>query len=249
MDTEKKHLAKKLWFQTGLSKTQIAAQLSVSRRTITYWVKEGNWNRLKDVSNHLPSILAENCYHLMGNLTESYLSERRLTNPVTAEEVGTLLKLANTINKFKNRSTINESMEMFGFFLDGLRQRNPRLANELGPYVDEYISSRADIHRSDIMPEKFTAMQRLPWQEEDNPEERIDRQEEYFSDPETVATYEALGIPFPDEETISKDPGPGEPIPVYTLEMRNRDKLEEYKKWLAEKRIEDAARANKEKMP
>ena len=242
MQNEKKHLAKKLWFQTGLTKTQIASQLDLSRRTITYWVKEGNWNRLKDVSNHLPSILAENCYHIMGNLTESYLSERRLTNPVSPEEVGMLLKLANTVNKVKNRSTINESMEMFGFFLDGLRQRNPRLADELGPYIEEYISTRADIYRSDIMPEKFTAMKRLPWQEEDKAEERIDRREEYFSDPETIAAYEANGIPLPEEESISTDPGPGEPMPEYTQEMANNDRLVEYRKWLAGKEMEKLAR-------
>ncbi len=87
MNIEKKQQARNLFFQTELTKSQIATLLGISRRSLTYWIKEGSWQRLKKSAAHLPAILAENCYHLIGNLTEHYLSERRLTNPVSSKEV------------------------------------------------------------------------------------------------------------------------------------------------------------------
>ena len=212
MNTEKKQQAKNLFFQTELTKTQIAGLLSISRRSLTYWIKEGNWSRLKDSATHLPSLLAENCYHIIGHLTESFLSERRLTNPVTHKEVDSLYRLALTVDKLKNRSTINESMEMFGFFIDGLRKKNAQLAADIMPYIDEYISARADVYAVDVMPANFTGIGgRIPWVEEDKTEQQIDAREDFYSDPDTIEAYAAAGIELPTEEEISTLPDPKEP--------------------------------------
>ncbi len=208
MNLEKKQQAQNLYYQTELTKTQIANLLNISRRSLTYWIKEGNWNRLKESANHLPSILAENCYHLVGHLTESYLSELRYGRPVTNKEVDALHKLTVTIGKLKNRSTINESLEMFGFFMEGLRKKNPALAVELAPYIDEYLSSRAAIYTHSLVPESFTGLgSRIPYKEKDNTEELIDSREHFFSDPEIIEAYTAAGIPLPTDEEISSLPG------------------------------------------
>ncbi|HWY13028.1 MAG TPA: hypothetical protein VN026_16955, partial [Bacteroidia bacterium] len=161
MNNDKKQQAKNLFFQTELTKTQIATLLNISRRSLHYWIKDGNWDRLKTAANHLPSLLAENCYHIIGHLTEYYLSERRLTNPVSHKEADTLHKLAITIGKLKNRTTLNENMEMFAFFLDELKKKNPKMAEDIAPYVDEYITSRGSVYMTTIMPENFTSMRRL----------------------------------------------------------------------------------------
>ena len=204
MNLEKKQLAKNLFFQTDLTKTQIAAMLGISRRSVTYWIKEGDWLRLKTSAAHLPSLLAEKCYHMIGHLTDAYLSERRLTNPVSHKEIDGLYKLTLTIGKLKNRSTLNESMEMFGFFLDGLRSKNPGLAVELTPYIEEYVASRAAIYTNDVMPKHFTGIGgRIPWIEEDKTEERIDDREAFFSDPDIIKAYAEAGIPLPSDEELA----------------------------------------------
>ena len=179
MNNDKKLQAKHLFFQTELSKSQIAHVLNISRRSLHYWVREGDWQRLKNAATHLPSLLAENCYHIIGHLTNYYLSERRITNPVTHKEADTLYKLTLTVNKLKNRSTLNENMEMFAFFLDGLKMRNPRLAEELLPHVDDYINARASVYQSSVMPQKFNPNGRLPF-EFDHPnalEEQLDNRD------------------------------------------------------------------------
>ncbi|MBE2288169.1 MAG: hypothetical protein IAE95_01345 [Chitinophagaceae bacterium] len=205
MINEKKHQAKTLFFQTGLTNTQIASLLSVSRRSISTWVKEGDWNRLKQSAKYLPSMLAENCYHIIGHLTESYLSESRLTNPVTFKEIEGLHRLTLTAKKLQNRCTINENMELFGYFMEMVSQRNPELARSIHPYIDEFISARASVYAQHVQPDTFNSLGRIPVPEEDITERQLDRQEQYLSDPDVIDAYKQWGIPHPYDEQPSSD--------------------------------------------
>jgi hypothetical protein len=209
MINEKKHQAKTLFFQSGLNNTQIATLLNVSRRSISTWVKEGDWNRLKQSAKYLPSMLAENCYHIIGHLTETYLSESRIANPVTYKEIEGLHKLTLTAKKLQNRCTLNENMELFGYFMEMVSQRNPELAQNIHPYIDEFISARASVYTQHVQPDTFNSMGRIPVPEEDITEKQLDRQEEYFSDPDVIEAYKRCGIPHPyDDQPSSDQPTP-----------------------------------------
>lgn len=96
----------------------------------------------------MPAMLAENVYHLISRFTHQLLAEDRAMRPVTRHEADTLHKLTISVNKLKNRSTLNESMEMFGLFMDEVHGKNPEFAQQLMPFVDGFISSRADINLS-----------------------------------------------------------------------------------------------------
>jgi transposase-like protein len=223
MNTEKKQQARNLYFQTGLNKTQIAAILEISRRSLSYWVREGDWDRLKKSAEHMPAILVENCYHIFGNLTERYLSERRVTDPVKPVEIDALYKLTRTIKNLKSRAALNESIELCGHFIDMLHAKNPELAQAVMPYLDEYMTSRANINRDTLLPAHFTGLAgTIPHPDPDRTETLIDHREAFFSDPETVETYERWGIPFPTEEEISTLPGtPKQPADEENIDCPN----------------------------
>jgi transposase-like protein len=189
MNNDKKQQAKNLYFQTEMNKTQIANLLNISRRSLYYWIQEGNWERLKKSANIMPGLLAENCYHIFSHLTRHLLSERRLTNPVTNKEVDTLHKLVLTINKLKSRTVLNENMEMFACFLDVVKKRNPKV------------------------PESFTAMGFLPFDQDVSYEEkRLDASYAFEDDMEQLAAEEAARaqvpvqaeMPFPEEPSDNK---------------------------------------------
>jgi transposase-like protein len=237
MLNEQKQQARNLYFQTELTKTQIASMLNVSRRSISYWVKEGEWDRLRHSAAHMPALLAENCYHIFGHLTETYLSERRMTNPVTLREVETLHKLTLTIKNLKNRATLNENMESFGYFLNAVKQKNARLADELMPYIDEYMTAAASTNRCDYAPEHFTGIGgRIPWLPEDTTEEQLDNRENFFSDPDTIETYKMYDIPFPTEEEIATLPPPTPMPPPYDPTIENRRLADKFMEGCRERR-------------
>jgi hypothetical protein len=170
--SDKKLHAKHLYFQTELNKTQIADVLNISRRTLHYWIREGNWERLKRSSEHMPSLIAENCYHIMAHLTNSYLSERRLTNPVTPKEIDALHKLILTINKLKSRAALNEHVETFGLFIDKIRQKAPDVAEKVAPFVEEYLEERAAITAGSCTPPHFNDMGYIPMNDTTDYEEQ-----------------------------------------------------------------------------
>jgi DNA-binding XRE family transcriptional regulator len=178
MKNDIKQQAKELYYQTDLTKTQIAAVLGISRTSLHYWIKENNWDRLKTSAEHLPSILAEKCYHILGQVADSYLSERRLTNPVGRQEAETLYKIMLTIKQLKNRSTVNESMEMFALLQDRVKKSDPKLAEDLFPYIEEHLAARAAVTTGHLLPEGFTPMGCLPFDPIiDTDEQAIDTKE------------------------------------------------------------------------
>lgn len=209
----KKTQAQELYAQTALTKTEIAAALGIHRNTISTWVREGDWNRLKAAGQNLPSILAENCYHIMGHLTESYLSEWRLTDPITHKEADTLYKLACTIAKLRSRTTINETMEMMSAFTHDLRKQNRKLAGQLRPYVDKYLARQAKISVASLVPGEFTAPGgRIPVEtpqetEKRQAEEAADNREAFFRDSSTVSVYNENDIPLPADMNPADFPG------------------------------------------
>jgi hypothetical protein len=91
--------------------------------------------------------------------------------------------------------------------MDLLHAKNPELAQAVMPYLDEYMTSRANINRDTLLPAHFTGLSgTIPYPDPDRTETLIDHREAFFSDPETVETYERWGIPFPSEEEISTLP-------------------------------------------
>lgn len=143
MNNEQKAKAKYLYFQTDMSKTQIADKLRIPRRTLYYWIQTNNWDKLKTSSQHMPALLAEKCYHMMARVSDHILSEERDGEPITYREANTIHKLTITINKLKNRATLNENMEMFGYFMDNMFEEDPDLAEKVSPFVDKFIESHA----------------------------------------------------------------------------------------------------------
>ncbi len=174
MASEKKAQAKELYFQSTLNKTQIADTVGVPRRTLHFWIKKDNWDRLKNSAEHLPAIMVENVYHILGNYTRSMLSADNYDQSLTRDQAEILYKLTNTLKKLKDRSSLNDSMEMFALFQDGLRRENPDLAGALKPYIERYMSKRSRIYQHHLIPADFNSDCRMKLKGSNEEENRLD---------------------------------------------------------------------------
>lgn len=196
MSNNKKLQAKELYMQTGLTKTQIAAVLGISRRNLHYWISEDHWDRLKQSAEHMPSLMAEKCYHLLNHLTNNYLQDYR-TSSLKRDDIDALYRLTLTIQKLKNRTTANESMEMFALFQDGLQKRDPGLAKSVMPYIEHYLSSRTSVTAYHLTPAHFIPTGHVPPPEENLQEQKLDAADQWVWD------MEAAGYIGPDPVTQS----------------------------------------------
>ena len=143
MKQEQQQQAQSLYFQTDLSKSEIATMLGISRSTLHSWVRDYNWDHIKKSALHIPSQLAENCYFIMARMQEDILSEERRDKPATYQEVNALYKLTLTASKLKTRNLLNETLELGAHFIEFVDHQSPAAADFIKPYIDGYIVSRA----------------------------------------------------------------------------------------------------------
>ncbi len=167
MKQEQQQQAQHLYFQTDLSKSEIASMLGISRSTLHNWVRDHNWDHIKNSAQHIPSQLAENCYFIMAKMQEDILSEERREKPPTYQEVNALYKLALTINKLKARNTLNETLELGAHFMEFVNSQSPEAADFIKPYIDGYILSCAADQSKQFTPAKTKEQSPATTQQDD----------------------------------------------------------------------------------
>jgi hypothetical protein len=178
MKNTQREEAQQLFFQSNLTKTDIASRLNVSRRTITLWSHQGNWDTLRRSARSMPAMVAEKCYHLLNQYTTGLLGDNYTAASINIKHAQTIHLLASSIRKIKNRSTVNESMEMFNFFLDGLTRRNPALAAQVAPELEEYIGARAATSTNDHLTDEFASDASVPFPADELKEQLADEKDE-----------------------------------------------------------------------
>ena len=179
---EQQDLAQHLYFQTDLNKTQIAATLGISRRSLHYWIKENNWDRIKRNAEYMPSLLTENMFIILGNLMDDILCEERHGIPVTTKEINDIYKLTLTINKLRARSANNESMQVLTHLLNDVNNQDPALADQLQPYVTRFIESSAAKSKSQYLSARFNASGHTTTPKDADKEHLLDLQDRMFFD-------------------------------------------------------------------
>jgi DNA-binding XRE family transcriptional regulator len=163
MKNEEQQQAKSLYFDTNLTKSEIAERLGVNRRTIMLWSHQGNWEQLKQSARHLPSMVAEKCYYLIDHLATERLTMGVGKGSVSYKDAETINKLASSIKKLKNRSTSNETMEMFNFFLEYMKKQDEALGAAIRPHMERYMETRRTISLNDFLLEDFNNDGMLPY--------------------------------------------------------------------------------------
>ncbi len=188
MNKELKEKARRLYFQSDLTKTEIADALAMPRRTLHFWIKENNWEYQKQAAAHMPVLIAENCYHILANYTQQLLAPERKDVMISLKEVNTLHKLTVTISKLKSRTTLNENMEIFTNFMGAVSTTSPETAQAIAPFVNDFITSRASASAS--VPHSF-ATQHTP--EELEKEIQLDLQ--YAAEEDAIPAYAPMERP------------------------------------------------------
>ena len=186
MKNQQQEQAKEFYFQANMSKTEIAEKVGVARKTVLFWSQQGNWDKLRMSARNMPSLVAEKCYYIIDQYINSLLLEGNTTtySKLQLKHAQTIHLLATTIKKLKNRSTVNESMEMFNFFLDGLKRRDPVLADQVAPQIEQYITIRKNVETTDFLMEDFRHDGTLPFTDLELLEKSADEQDnaELYSD-------------------------------------------------------------------
>ena len=214
MKNQQKEEAQNLYFQTDMSKSEIAEKVGVNRKTILFWSQQNNWDKLRKSARNMPSLVAEKCYYLIDQYASHLLVDGTPMRNFSLKDAQVLHLLATTIKKLKNRNTLNESMEMFNFFLDRLNQRNPGMAEQIAPHIEEYITARRGVESNDFLLDEFNKDGSLPYPEKQQMEKFADEKEyEELVDEFEQFMKTRQPKPNPQTNTTADDPQPSAPQP------------------------------------
>lgn len=173
MNTDLQAKARKLYFQSTLSKTEIATTLGIPRRTLHHWIKEQNWEYQKQCASHMPVMIAEKCYNVLNHYADMLMAPERTGTLLSHKEAETIHKMTVSIGKLKTAATLNENMEAFSHFLASVHRSSPEMAKAIAPLVSGFIATAASASVS--VPLQYDAP---PTAEELEHERQLDLQDE-----------------------------------------------------------------------
>jgi transposase-like protein len=214
MKQEKQQIAERLYFQSDLNNTEIAQAAGISRRTLHAWVKDNEWTRLKTSAQHMPSLLAENMYLITAKLQSDMLAESHAYKPFSLEQLKMLDISTRVTNRIKNRSTLNESLELTAHFADFMQERYPAAAETVMPIIKDFLKSRAKVQPHTFMAGKLTTTGFTAQTETDIRERQLDLEDEIYwaENPQsTEAENNATHEPTKEAITAKATPQPLKP--------------------------------------
>ncbi|WP_304708416.1 YfeC-like transcriptional regulator [uncultured Rikenella sp.] len=136
---QRKDFAKTLYLsEREITQKEIAARVGVTEATVSKWVREEQWERLKiSVVGGREELLG--WLHAQLNAIREAVSGREKNNFVSSREADTITKLTNAIKKLETETNIAHKVEVAQQFLVWLRANDPEKAMEFLPLFDAFI--------------------------------------------------------------------------------------------------------------
>ncbi len=137
---ETKEQAKRLFFQSKLTRAQIAAIIGVHPRTLFDWIREGDWKSARNTAANAPMFITEQYYNQLNAMNRN-ISERSDRPFPTKEEADIMRKLSMTIRQVKVRQGLSETIEIFALFSNFLRYKKPHIIEEVMHSMTDYLNT------------------------------------------------------------------------------------------------------------
>jgi hypothetical protein len=134
-----KVLARTLYFETDHSHIEIADAIGINRKTLYLWMKEGEWQRLKQAARQAPAIVVDNLFEQLTELNHNILSRPAGSRFPTREEAEVSRKLILSIDKMKKQATLSDNIQVLKNFTTYIQSMDPALAKQVITIADDFI--------------------------------------------------------------------------------------------------------------
>ncbi len=136
--TQLKEQARRLFFQSKLTRPQIAAIVGIAPRTLFDWIREGDWKSARNTAANAPALITEHYYNQL-NALNAAIKERRDRPYPTKDEAEIMRKLSMTIKQVKLRHSVADTTEIFTLFSNYLRKTKPDLLQHMLNSMSSYL--------------------------------------------------------------------------------------------------------------
>lgn len=136
---QQKDFAKLLYVRERLTQKEVATRTGVSEQTMSKWVNDGGWERLRRSLLVTKSEQIGRLYEQIETLTLN-ISEREI-KVADSKEADVLTKLTAAIRNLETEVSIGERVEVGMEFCDFVRQNAPEKSGEVVTLFDSFIKS------------------------------------------------------------------------------------------------------------
>ena len=137
--SEKKDWAKLLFTREGLTQKEIAAKIGVSAQSMTKWVKDNEWDRLRQSLLVTRDEQLKRLYMQLDELNSMIMKRPAGERFANSKEADTISKLTVSIRTMETDASIADIVEVCKRVLNYLRPISPTKAKETAEIFDDFI--------------------------------------------------------------------------------------------------------------
>lgn len=142
MKSEDKKLAYELFMSTELTQKEIAARVNVTEKTLSIWVKDGEWVVQKAALNITPKKTIAGYLMQLEKMRESI--SKRDENPwPTSAESDIIMKISKSMKMLQKDLTLTDYINSFEQLFKFVNTSDPKLARQLLDYQNEFVQIKA----------------------------------------------------------------------------------------------------------
>lgn len=136
---QKKELAHMLYIKTDLSQKEIAEKVGIVEKTMSIWVREGNWQAMKRSLLTSKGEILRKLYDLLEKIGNKLEEEDSIGDSKIADMYS---KYTAAIKNLETETSVSVIIEVAKIFLDWLMTIDPKFALSVGEHLDTFIKER-----------------------------------------------------------------------------------------------------------
>jgi transcriptional regulator with XRE-family HTH domain len=121
---------------SGYSQKEIASMLETPENTISRWVNDNDWKRIRDMKSITRDKLVSNLLSQISEIEQNAKTEKRSLN---SKEADSIHKLAGTIEKLDKKINLAVVIQVLKDFNEHLLRHDFELAKQLLPHQNTFI--------------------------------------------------------------------------------------------------------------
>jgi hypothetical protein len=145
---DKKELARYLYFSRRLDNTTIITTTGVTKTSLYRWIKEENWDKLRQANTVSPMDTANK---LREHIVWIEQNARELNRPLNGKEIDGIIKLQNIIERVSKKSAyIDHAFTVMTEFVIHLKSAKPDLFDQLSNTISIFMENLTRNFQKDI---------------------------------------------------------------------------------------------------
>ncbi len=133
--------AREQYFNGRKTQAQIAADLNIHAKTLSYWIKQNKWREARNAARQMPLFLKNNLYSQLAHLQIAILTRAPEQRFPDRHEAEVQRKLLAGIKQMPNLA-LPEAIEMMTEFTNGLERDKCQIVREVTLLCDNFIQKK-----------------------------------------------------------------------------------------------------------